>query len=151
MRCVNQASPGSFGGLARPSFLPGNRGRKPGSKNRTTVVAAALLDGEAEGLLRKAVKLAKDGDVPMLKFFLDRLLPRDRRIKFDLPHMQFADDAVEAHGRILRAVSEAQISPIEAAALATLVSSYAKAIEGADLIKRLDALEFEVEQAKLRR
>ena len=92
-------------------FLPGNRGRKPGSKNRTTVVAAALLDGEAEGLLRKAVKLAKDGDVPMLKFFLDRLLPRDRRIKFDLPHMQFADDAVEAHGRILRAVSEAQISP----------------------------------------
>ena len=112
-----------FAALRGRPFLPGNRGRKPGSKNRTTVVAAALLDGQAEVLLRTAFDLAKDGDVPMLKFLLDRLLPRDRLIKFDLPQMQFADDAVEALGRILRAMSEAQISPSEAAALATLVTA----------------------------
>ena len=29
-------------------FANGNPGRKPGSKNRTTLVAAALLEGEAE-------------------------------------------------------------------------------------------------------
>lgn len=132
-------------------FLRGNAGRRPGSKNRTTVVAEALLDGEAEGLLRKAVKLAKNGDVSMLRFFLDRLLPRDRRIKLDLPQMQFADDAVEAHGSILRAVSEGGISPNEGASLVTLVSGFAKAIDAADVVKRLDALEFEVKQAKLRR
>ena len=44
-------------------FADGNPGRRPGSKNRTTLVAAALLEGEAEELLRKAVELAKGGNV----------------------------------------------------------------------------------------
>jgi hypothetical protein len=71
-------------------FAEGNPGRKPGSKNRTTVVAAALLDSEAEMLVRKAVELAKAGDVPMLKFLLGRILPRERPIELDLPPMNFA-------------------------------------------------------------
>ena len=53
---------------------------KPGSKNRTTLVAAALLEGEAEELVRKAIELAKAGDVAMLKFLLERILPRERLI-----------------------------------------------------------------------
>ncbi len=79
-------------------FANGNPGRKPGSKNRTTAVATALLDGEAEELVRKAVDLAKAGDVPMLKFLLSRILPRERPVKLDLPPMNFADDAVVALG-----------------------------------------------------
>jgi hypothetical protein len=89
-------------------FINGNRGRKPGSKNRTTLVAAALLDGEAEVLLGKAVALAKAGDVAMLKFLLGRVLPRERLIKLDLPRLDSADDAVEALGQIMRAVSKAR-------------------------------------------
>ncbi len=132
-------------------FINGNPGRPPGSRNRTTVLAEALLDGEAEVLLRKALELAMDGDVPMLKFLLDRLLPRDRLIKLDLPDMESADDAVEAHGRIFRGVSEGQISPNEAAALANVVSSSVKAIDTADVVRRLDALELEIKHAPLRR
>ena len=37
---------------------------------------AALLDGEAEALVRKSVELAKAGDLVMLKFVLGRILPR---------------------------------------------------------------------------
>ena len=66
-------------------FANGNPGRKRGSKNRTTVVASALLDGEAEELVRKAVERAKAGDGPMLKFLLSRILPRERLVKLDLP------------------------------------------------------------------
>jgi hypothetical protein len=73
-------------------FANGNPGRPPGSKNRTTLLAAELLEGEAEALVRKGVELAKAGDVVMLKFFLDRMLPRERLIKLDLPHMDTADD-----------------------------------------------------------
>src|SRR5262249_14298527 len=51
-------------------FPVGNGGRRPGSRNRTSMISAALLQGEKEELLRKAVELAKDGDVPMLKFLL---------------------------------------------------------------------------------
>jgi hypothetical protein len=56
-------------------FAKGNAGRKPGSKNRITVVAGALLDGATEDLVRTAVEIAKAGDVPMLKFLLGRILP----------------------------------------------------------------------------
>jgi hypothetical protein len=122
-------------------FAKGNGGRKPGSKNRTTLVAAALLDGEADELVRRAVELAKAGDVVMLKFLLGRILPRDRLIKLELPQVDFADDAVEALAQIMRAVSEGQISPSEGAALATLVKSTTDAIDLADVAKRLDLLE----------
>ncbi len=111
-------------------FANGNPGRKPGSKNRTTLIAAALLDGEAEELVRKAVELAKAGDVPTLKFLLGRLLPRERVIKLDLPPLNFADDAVEALGSIMYSVSKGVISPSEGAALATLMKSYRDAING---------------------
>ena len=37
-------------------------GRPPGARNRKTLAAAMLLDGEAEALTRKAVELALSGD-----------------------------------------------------------------------------------------
>ncbi len=55
--------------------------------------------------------------------------------------MYFADDAVEALGCIMRAVSEGVVSPGEGAEAATLVNSYTKAIDLADVVKRLDMLE----------
>ena len=130
-------------------FANGNPGRKPGSKNRTTLVAAALLEGEAEELVRKAVELAKAGDVAMLKFLLDRILPRERLIKLDLPGMEFADDVVEALGAVMQAVSEGKISPSEGAAIATLINSYTQTINMADGVKRLDLLEAQIKGGRL--
>jgi hypothetical protein len=130
-------------------FANGNSGRRTGSKNRTTLVAAALLEGEVEGLVRKADKLAKAGDAVMLKFLLGRVLPRERLVKLDLPSMDFADDAVEALGCIMRAVSEGAISPSEGAAVAPLIDSYARAIDLADVVKRLDSLEAQIKGGRV--
>jgi hypothetical protein len=129
-------------------FIDGNPGRRPGSRNRATVIASALLEGEAEELLRKAIELAKGGDAAMLKFLLGRMLPRDRLIKVDLGRMDFADDAVEAMSTIIDAVSEGKVSPGEAAALATLVKFYAEAIDLADVVKRLDVLEAQIKEGR---
>jgi hypothetical protein len=131
-------------------FQNGNPGRKPGSKNRTTLVAAALLESEAEELVRKAVELAKAGDVVILKFVLGRILPRERLIKLDVPRMEFADDAVEALDSVMRAVSDGRISPSEGAALATLISSHQRAIDMADVVKRLDSLEAQTNEGRVR-
>ena len=125
-------------------FAEGNSGRRPGSKNRTTLMLAALLDGDKEELMRKGLELAKAGDVSMLKFFLGRILPRERSIRIDLPQMEFADDAVEALGSIVRAISQGSITPGEGADLANLVNFCARAIDIADLVKRLDALEAKI-------
>jgi hypothetical protein len=125
-------------------FPKGNGGRRLGSKNRSSVILAALSDGDQEELVRKGLELAKAGDVSMLKFFLSRILPRERPIRIDLPQMEFADDAVEALGSIVRAVSQGSITPGEGADLANLVNSYARAIDIADLAKRMDALEAKI-------
>ena len=122
-------------------FAKGNGGRRPGSKNQNTLILAAISDGDKEGLLRKGLELAKVGDVAMLKFFLSRMLPRERLIIIDLPNMESADDAVEALGAITSAVCEGKITPAEAAQLAALVNSYSRAIDMTDLVKRIDALE----------
>ncbi len=111
-------------------------------------MAAALLDGEADDLVRTGLELAKARDVTMLKFFLGRILPTDRPIKLDLPVMNFADDAVEAIGRIQQATVDGSITPSEGAALANIVNSHVRAIEMADVVKRLDALEAKITEGK---
>jgi hypothetical protein len=122
-------------------FREGNGGRRLGSKNKSSLILAALSDGDKEELVRKGLELAKAGDVAMLKFFLSRIVPRERTIRIDLPQMEFADDAVEALGSIVHAVSQGSITPGEGTDLANLVNSYARAIDIADLVKRMDSLE----------
>src|SRR5688572_12089727 len=63
------------------TFQPGNPGRRPGVRNRATMAAMALLEGETEAITRKAVELAKAGDTVALKLVLERLLPRSRAVK----------------------------------------------------------------------
>jgi hypothetical protein len=121
-------------------FANGNPGRKPGSRNRTTLLAAALLDGGAEELVRKALEIAMAGDVGMIKFLLGRILPRERLVKLNLPRMEFADHAVEALGKVMSDVAEGRMTPSEGAAMATLINSYTRAIDMADAVKRLDSL-----------
>ena len=48
---------------ARPgTFRAGNPGRPPGARNKATLAALALLEGEAEAITRRAIELAKAGD-----------------------------------------------------------------------------------------
>ena len=140
---TNQSTTTTPAGRGRP-FAKGNGGRRPGSKNQSTLILEALSDSEKEQLVRKGIELAKAGDVSMLKFFLSRILPRERLIRIDLPQMQFADDAVETLGLIVGAVSDGSISPGEGADVANLVNSYSRAIDIADLVKRIDALEAKI-------
>jgi hypothetical protein len=129
-------------------FEKGNGGRRPGSRNRTTLVAEALLKGEEEELVRKAIELAKAGDTQMLKFLLDRILPKDRSVRIEIPEMQRADDAVDALGAIINAATNGEIAPSEAAAFASLVAVYARTIEAADLESRLETIEKDLKDLK---
>ena len=129
-------------------FEKGNGGRKLGSKNRTTLVAEALLKGEEVELLRKAIQLAKDGDTQMLKFLLDRILPKERSVHVDLPVMDRSFDAVDALGAVIDAVGAGQIAPSEAAALASVLAAYARLINVAELEERLENIEKDLRALK---
>jgi hypothetical protein len=122
-------------------FQKGNAGRRLGSRNRTTVVAEALLRDEEIELVRKAIEMAKAGDAQMLKFLLDRILPKERSVRVDLPPIDHASDAVDAVGAIIEAVATGQIAPNEGSALATLVATYARTVNDAKVELRLDDIE----------
>jgi Family of unknown function (DUF5681) len=69
-------------------------GRRPSSRNKATLAAAALLWGESEALTRKAVELALAGDPTAMRLCIERLLPpcRERTVKFTLPPIESVSD-----------------------------------------------------------
>jgi hypothetical protein len=58
--------------------------------------------------------------------------------------MESADDAVEALSKVISDVADGRMTPSEGAVMATLINSCARAIEMADVVKRLDALEAQI-------
>lgn len=131
----------------RPGQSGNPAGRPKGARNLTTLLLEALFEGEAEELGRKTIELAKGGDSRALKACLDRLLPprRDRFVPFSLPPIESAEDLPKASGALLAAVAEGEITPAEAAELARLVETHAKAIEVNELEARLAELEDRME------
>lgn len=119
------------------------RGRKHGSRNRATLAAAAILEGEGSRLARKAVELALAGDVQALSLCLARLIPpaRERRVELDLPAIEKPADALAALSAIARAAGEGEIEPSAAEKLGALVGGWLRAHEVESLEQRLAALE----------
>src|SRR5690349_6485212 len=109
-------------------------GRPQGARNRTTLAAEALLDGEAEALTRKAVELALDGDMNAIRLCLDRILPprREQPIEFDLKELTSLHDAKDVIASIIAAVAAGKITLSQAAELAKLVDMYIRACEAQD-------------------
>src|ERR1700726_2110371 len=70
-------------GRFAPGISGNPRGRRPGTRNRATAVAAQLLEGEAPRLIRRCIELALAGDTTALRLCLDRILPpvRDRPVQ----------------------------------------------------------------------
>src|SRR5438445_5755972 len=65
-------------------------GRRPGSRNKATLAAELVFDGEAEALSRKAVELALDGSEAALRLCLDRIIAtrRERPLRFAVPPIE---------------------------------------------------------------
>jgi hypothetical protein len=55
-------------------------GRPRGARSKATIAAETLLQGELEGLTRRAVEAAMAGDMTAMRICLDRALPIRKRI-----------------------------------------------------------------------
>jgi hypothetical protein len=122
----------------------GNPGGRPaGARNRRTLAAATLLEGEAESLTRKAVELALAGDPTAMRLCLERVLPpcRQRAVKFALPPIESAADIAAAMKAVAAALAEGIITPGEGEAIARIVDTFVRAIEASDFERRLSAIE----------
>lgn len=129
------------------TFKPGQsgnpKGRPQGSKHKATIAAQELLDGEAQTLTKKAVELAKTGNVLALRLCLERLIPprKDRPISLKLPKLEGVADIPMVLEAVLKAVAQGEITPGEGQAVAAMLEAYRKGVELGDFEIRLTALE----------
>jgi hypothetical protein len=124
-------------------FATGNSGRPRGSRNKATIAIESLLQGQAEALTQTAVTKALEGDNIALRLCMERVAPapKDQLVSFSLPKMNNALDASEAAGSVLKAVSNGELTPIEATRVMVLLDSYRRTLELTDIEERLQALE----------
>jgi hypothetical protein len=127
-----------------PKGVSGNpAGRPKGARHKYLLAVEALLDGEAEGLTRKAIELALAGDTTALRLCLERILPtrKDRPVQLELPPVEGVQDFAKATMALIGAVAAAELTPAEAGEVAKLIEGHRKAIEMADLEARVRRLE----------
>ena len=124
-------------------FTTGNSGKPKGSRNKATLAIESLLQGQAEALTQTAVFKALEGDSVALRLCMERLAPapKDQPVSFNLSNLNNAMDASEAAGSVLSAVSEGDLTPIEATRVMGLIDSYRRTLELTEIEKRLQALE----------
>ena len=124
-------------------FSVGNTGRPKGSRNKATLAIESLLHGQAEALAQTAVLKALEGDRVALKLCMERIAPapKDQPVSFSLPKMNNALDASEAAGSVLTAVSDGELTPIEATRVMGLIDSYRRTLELTEIEQRVQALE----------
>ena len=136
--------PGRGGGRPFSKGQSGNPTGKPkGTRHHATMAAEAMLEGEAAAITRKAISMALEGDSTAMRLVTERVVPlrRGKPVRFDFPPIEHASDVSKALGDILRATSQGELTPDEAAMLAGILEAKRKAIETVDVEARLAALE----------
>lgn len=91
-------------------------GRPKGSRNKTTLAIQELLDGEADIITRKAIELAKEGDMTAIKLVIDRIVPtrKDAPVTFELGDITTMQGLVAAMDELMQSVGNGELTPLEA-------------------------------------
>jgi len=118
-------------------------GRPRGSRNRATLLMESLLADDAEAIGRKAIAMAKQGDMAAIRLCMDRLAPvrKGEPVAFELPPLDKPADSVAAAAEIVAAVAAGELTPSEAADLAKVIDVYVRAIATKGFDERLTKLE----------
>jgi Family of unknown function (DUF5681) len=118
-------------------------GRPRGSRNRATLLMESLLADDAEAIGRKAIEMAKQGDMAAIRLCMDRLSPprKGEPVAFELPPLDKPADSVAAAATIVAAVAAGELTPSEGADLAKVIDVYVRAIETKAFDERLTKIE----------
>lgn len=119
------------------------KGRPPGARNRSTVAAETLLDGQSKALTQVCIDRALGGDSVALRLCLERILPprKDRPIRVVLPPIGKAADVPHVLASVLALVGNGELTPDEGVRLAQVIEQVRKAIETSELEQRIATLE----------
>jgi hypothetical protein len=124
-------------------FAPGNPGRSRGARNRATLAAEVLLEGEARCLTRRAIELALAGDTMALRLCLERVVPprKERDLALKLPMITDVGAVGDASAAVIHAVAAGEMTPSEGEAIMRLLDGHRRMLEALTLEERVRQLE----------
>lgn len=126
-------------------FRHGNKGRRPGSRNRLQKAIQRQMAKELPYVIENLIEKAKGGHVAAAIALLRTFVPQAREeaqpIMLDLPAIETATDASAAMAEVISAVARGEIGPDAGERLTGMLSAHVKAIETASLETRLTRLE----------
>ena len=128
----------------------GNPAGKPkGARHKTTLALQALLDGEAEALIRKAVELALAGDITALRLCLERIAPAYKAMVMPVAlNMPLPDNLADTARAFVQAAACGELAPDIAAQLVAAVASVARVEEIETVKQRVEAIERAIKEQK---
>src|SRR6202171_5505662 len=99
-------------------FEPGNkagRGRPPGSRNKFTAAAKELFGENGADVIRKCLRMAKQGDPTALRLCIERLLPARKSppVRFKLPKIGGIADLAGGMSSVMQQIAKGRITPGE--------------------------------------
>ena len=117
-------------------------GRPLGSRNKATLVAENLLNGQSEALMKKLIERALGGDMQALGLCVGRILPvsRERPLRFPLPPLRNLKDVPRAISHIAAGVANGDLTESEARTLVDLVNSFRETHVTTDIVEDFDAV-----------
>ncbi|HCU68160.1 MAG TPA: hypothetical protein DGF30_02805 [Desulfomicrobium sp.] len=134
---------------ATTRFKPGQSGnpsgRPRGARNKASVLAQKLMEGQAEAVVQTVIEAALTGDMAAARLIVERLVPpaRERAIQADLklPKDICVKSAPQIFGEIFRAVTGGRLLPAEGEGLLKLLRMYFDAYELSELERRVNEIE----------
>ena len=119
-------------------------GRPKGARNKATVAAYTLLQGEIEAITRAAIEAAKAGDMVAIRLCLDKVLPAMKGAPMpalDMPELKTASDIPAYFEAINELLATGDLTEGELSALLNVVEKFRQTIDFAELEQRIEALE----------
>lgn len=132
--------------LGRP-WAPGQSGNPAGrprgawSKRTSGVGLGGLMARRGKAVLNACITAALAGDVAAQRLILERLLPRERLIRIELPKVRGPQDALKALAILLDCAAEGSITSAEAANLSAVAQRYIDVSAAQALQERLALIE----------
>lgn len=143
-----------------PKFEPGcespnPNGRPKGTGHRQQLFNSLVLPHK-EGLVGKAIEMAFEGNEPMLRLLLERMLPAKPQVE----PLQLAIDGIELHNprslfnlgnRVIEKVAEGVLTPEEGQRLSSLIETNRRAVENQIMLQKIEELEHDINSMKVQR
>jgi hypothetical protein len=122
---------------------PGGPGRPKGARHAALLALDAIGEAGAADVLGAVLQAARAGDLRAAAILLDRVWParKGRAVGVALPPVATAADLVPALAAVAAGMACGELTPEEARAAAAVLEIQCKAIETAELERRVAALE----------